>query len=136
MRSSNIYWKIVLVFILLTGAGAWWGWQAYPEWFEQGALVKEQDPQEITSGDDFDQDFELTRLANAERKAEMDRRYNEEVMKQYWPAFDAALDVGDLSEAALILALVRYLHPELPGLAQREQRLDEARLSLPRHGAR
>ena len=117
MRPSNVHWKIALVLILLIGAGAWWGWQAYPGLFGQGAQLGEQDSQGVTPVDTLEQSFEATRQAIAERDAELERKIIAESTKVHWPAFDAALDAGDLSEAAGILALVRYLQPRSTGFS-------------------
>ena len=51
-RWSSVALTLVIVVGALLGAGAWWGWQAYPEWFGQGPggsppVVKQEAPVEI-----------------------------------------------------------------------------------------
>ena len=59
----------------------------------------------------------------AARKAELERQRIAQAIEAHWTAFDTALEAEDLDEAASILAQVRALNPEEPGLADREQQL-------------
>ena len=61
-----------------------------------------------------------------ERLEELEKQLIEQVIKEHWAAFEAALEAEDLDEAADILSQVRDLNPEAPGLAENEQRLAEA----------
>ena len=65
--------------------------------------------------------------AGEQRLADLERQLIERIIEEQWVAFEAAMAVEDLDEAADILAQVRDLNPEAQGLAEREQRLAEAR---------
>ena len=62
-----------------------------------------------------------------QRLAELERQLTEEAIELHWASFETALRAEDLDEAAGILAQVRDLNPEAPGLAEGEQRLAEVR---------
>ena len=65
--------------------------------------------------------------AGEQRLSDLERQLIEQIVEEHWVAFEAALAVEDLDEAADILAQVRDLNPEAQGLAENEQRLAEAR---------
>ena len=62
-------------------------------------------------------------------RAELDRQ-RAETIQAHWSAFDTALAAENLDEAADILAQIRDLNPEEPGLPQGEQHLMEAQAEL------
>ena len=62
-----------------------------------------------------------------ERLEELEKQLIEQVIKEHWVAFEAALEAEDLDEAADILAQVRDLNPEDLELTENKQRLAEAR---------
>ena len=64
-------------------------------------------------------------------RAELDRQ-RAETIQAHWSAFDTALAAEDLDEATDILAQIRDLNPEEPGLPQGERRLMEAQAALER----
>ena len=71
---------------------------------------------------------EAAELAQGEQRletlsAELERQ-RVEAIQEHWKAFEVWLEAEDLSEAASILAQVRALNPEDPGLAAAEQRLE------------
>ena len=59
-------------------------------------------------------------------RTELERQQIAQVIEGHWDSFEAAMQAGDLDEAAGILAQVRDLNPEEPGLAAGEQRLATA----------
>ena len=59
-------------------------------------------------------------------RTELDRQRIAQVIEGHWDSFEAAIQVGDLDEAAGILVQVRELNPEEPGLSTGEQRLATA----------
>ena len=61
----------------------------------------------------------------AARQAELERQWTAQAIRTRWEAFEAALQAGDVGEAAAVLVQVRELNPEEPGLAAAEQRLAE-----------
>ena len=61
----------------------------------------------------------------AARQAELERQRTAQAIRTRWEAFEAALQAGDVGEAAAVLVQVRELNPEEPGLAAAEQRLAE-----------
>ena len=65
--------------------------------------------------------------AGEQRLSDLERQLIEQIVEEQWVAFEAALEVEDLDEAADILAQVRDVNPEALGLAENEQRLAEAR---------
>ena len=65
--------------------------------------------------------------AGEQRLVELERQLTEQAIEAHWASFETALEAEDLDEAAGILAQVRDLNPEAPGLAEWEQRLTEAR---------
>ena len=70
-------------------------------------------------------------LAQGEaRLAELERKLIDRVIKEHWAAFEAAMEVQDLDEAASLLTQVRALNPEYSGLAEGEQRLAAAQAAL------
>ena len=77
------------------------------------------------------------RLAEQERQrqAALERQRIAQAIETHWTAFEAAIQVEDMSEAADILTRVRALHPEEPGLAAGEQRLEVLRIELERQRA-
>ena len=66
------------------------------------------------------------------RQAELERQRIAQAIEAHWSAFDLALQAEDLDEATDVLAQVRDLSPEEPGLAAGEQRLEAARAELER----
>ena len=62
-----------------------------------------------------------------QRLVDLERQLIDKVIKDHWVAFEAALEMEDLDQAANILASVRDLNPETPRLADQKQSLDEAR---------
>ena len=66
----------------------------------------------------------------AARQVALERQRIAQAIEEHWTAFEAALEVEDLDEAADILARVRDLNPEAQGVAVREQRLAGARQSV------
>ena len=77
-----------------------------------------------------------TRLAQGEQRlkalrAEQERQ-RAEAIQAHWVAFEAAIQAEDLDEATGILAEIRGLHPEEPGLPEGKQRLVEAQAALER----
>ena len=87
--------------------------------------------------------LEATKQVRAERLAEIERQRQAELERQriakvvegHWKAFEAALGEENLSDAANILNQVRALHPEEPGLAAGERRLESLRAELERQRA-
>ena len=75
------------------------------------------------------------RQVRADRLAEQERQRIAQAIEAHWTAFEALIQVEDLSEAADILAQVRALNPEEPGLAAGEQRLEALRAELERQRA-
>ena len=67
--------------------------------------------------------LEAARQAREERLAEKERQRIEQVIRERWEAFDVALNEEDLNEAAGLLAQVRDLDSDAPGLADGERRL-------------
>ena len=65
--------------------------------------------------------------AGEQRLSDLERQLVEQIIEEQWVAFEAALEAEDLDEATDILAQVRDLDREAQGLAEREQRLAEAR---------
>ena len=65
-----------------------------------------------------------------QRLAELERQLTEEAIELHWASFETALQAEDLDEAAGILAQIRGLNSEAPGLAQGEQRLAKARQTV------
>ena len=61
-----------------------------------------------------------------QRLSDLERQLIEQIVEEQWVAFEAALAVEDLNEAADILVQVRDLNPEAQGLTENEQRLAEA----------
>ena len=59
-------------------------------------------------------------------------RQRAEAIQERWAAFEAAIQAEDLDEATAILAQVRDLHSEEPGLVAGEQRLAAAHAELER----
>ena len=59
-------------------------------------------------------------------RTELERQRTAQVIEGHWDSFEAAMQAGDLDEAAGILVQVRDLNPEEPGLAAGEQRLATA----------
>ena len=70
-----------------------------------------------------------------QRQAALEHQRIAQAIETHWTAFEAAIQVEDLSEAADILVQVRALHPEEPGLAAGEQRLEALRVELERQRA-
>ena len=68
--------------------------------------------------------------AGEQRLSELERQLNEQMVQQQWVAFESALEAEDPDEADDILVMIRDLDPENAGLAQREQRLAEARQTV------
>ena len=68
----------------------------------------------------------------AARQAELERQRIAQAIETHWSAFDSALQAEDLDEAAGILAQVRDLKPDEPGLAAGEERLAAAQAALER----
>ena len=64
--------------------------------------------------------------AGEQRLADLERQLIEQIVQEHWVAFEAALELEDLDEAADILAQVRDLNPEDSELAGSEQSLAEA----------
>ena len=90
-----------------------------------------------------EQRLEATRQARADRLAEREwqrqaalrtelERQRAEAIQEHWAAFEAAIQAEDLDEATAILAQVRDLHSEEPGLVAGEQRLAAAHAELER----
>ena len=61
----------------------------------------------------------------AARQAKLQNQRIAQAIKQYWIAFETALQAEDMAEATSILAEVRELNPEEPELAYRVQQLAE-----------
>ena len=59
------------------------------------------------------------------RQKELERQRISKAIEEHWTAFEAAIQAGDLYEAAGILVQIRDLKPDEPGLAAGEQRLVE-----------
>ena len=59
----------------------------------------------------------------AARQAELERQRIAQTIETHWAAFETALKEENFNEAEGILAQVRALNPEEPGLADREQQL-------------
>ena len=81
---------------------------------------------------------EIERQRQAEeaaRQAALERQRIAKVIEGHWKAFEAVLGEENLSDAADILAQVRALHPEEPGLAAGERRLESLRAELERQRA-
>ena len=68
----------------------------------------------------------------AARQAELERQRIANAIKAHWTAFETAIQTEDLGEATAILAQVRALNPDAPGLAAGEQRLAAAQAELER----
>ena len=68
----------------------------------------------------------------AARQAEQERQRIAQAIEEHWKAFETALGEENHSEAAGILAQVRDLNPEEPGLVAGEQRLAAAHAELER----
>ena len=66
----------------------------------------------------------------AARQAELERQRIANAIEEHWAAFDAAVEVEDLSNAAGILVRIRDLKPEEPGLEAGEQRLADLEQKL------
>ena len=64
-------------------------------------------------------------------RAELERQ-RAEAIQAHWAAFEAAIQKEDLDEATGILAQIRELSPEEPGLAAGEERLAAAQAELER----
>ena len=64
-------------------------------------------------------------------RAELERQ-RAETIQAHWSAFEAAIQAEDLDEATGILAEIRGLHPEEPGLPGGDQRLEAAQAELKR----
>ena len=65
-----------------------------------------------------------------QRLAELERQLIEQVIKEHWVTFEAALEAEDLDEAQNILAQIRDLDPETLGLVENAQRLADARQTV------
>ena len=63
------------------------------------------------------------RAEEAAKQAEQERTRIAKTIAEHWAAFEAAFQAEDLGKAQHILAQVRDLNPEEPGLAAGEQRL-------------
>ena len=63
----------------------------------------------------------------AARQAELERQRIEQAVMKHWESYEMALQAEDLDEATRILAQIRELNPEDPGLAKGEKRLTEAK---------
>ena len=61
----------------------------------------------------------------AVRQAELERQRIAQAIESHWAEFELALEVEDMDEAADILAQVRELNSEAPGLMERQHRLTE-----------
>ena len=68
----------------------------------------------------------------AARQAELERQRIAQEIKGHWEAFEAALSAEDMDETTAILAQIRELNPEEPGLSAGEQRLETAQVELER----
>ena len=78
-------------------------------------------------------DPETTGLSEGQQRlAALEQQQLVQAIKDHWAAFESALRAEDLDEAAGILAQVRDLNPEAPGLAAGEQRLEAAQTELER----
>ena len=64
-------------------------------------------------------------------RAELERQ-RAEAIQAHWAAFEAAIQAEDLDKATGILAQIRELSPEEPGLTTGEQRLETAQAELER----
>ena len=71
-------------------------------------------------------------LKGQQRLAALEQQQIAQAIKDHWAAFDSALRAEDLDEATGILAQVRALNPEEPGLAAGERRLVAAQTELER----
>ena len=68
--------------------------------------------------------------AGEQRLAKLERQLIEQVIKEHWVTFEAALEAEDLDEAQNILAQIRDLDPETLGLVENAQRLADARQTV------
>ena len=67
-------------------------------------------------------------LAEGEQRlSELERQLTEQAIELHWESFETALVAEDLDEATDILAQMRDLNPEAPGLTEGEQHLAKAR---------
>ena len=72
-------------------------------------------------------------LATGERRlADLVRQRLERAIEEHWESFEAAIQAEDLDGASGILAQIRELNPEEPGLATGRQRLATVRAELER----
>ena len=107
-------------------------WQAFE------AAIGEDNLSEVANILDQIRDLnpeELGLTAGGERlealRVELERQ-RAEAVQAHWSAFDTALEVEELDEAAGILAEIRGLNPEEPGLTTGEQRLEAVQVELER----
>ena len=68
----------------------------------------------------------------AARQAELERQRIAHAIEEHWESFKAAIQAEDLDGATGILAQIRELNPEEPGLATGRQRLATVRAELER----
>ena len=67
--------------------------------------------------------------AGEQRLADLEQRLREQAIQGQWEIFEKALEAEYMDVAAGVLANIRDLDPEAPGLMEGEQRLTEARQS-------
>jgi len=128
-------WLTTLGVLLLAGAGIWWGWQQYPQWFGQGDDVarllaaadanlqarRPTSPADSNVWDMYRRVLEL-RPANPQAMAGMGR-----VITSYMELFDEAMEQDAFDEAADYLSRINELHPDSPMLERGQQRLAVAK---------
>ncbi len=128
-------WLMTLEALLLIGAGAWWGWQQFPQWFGQGddvaRLLAAADAnlraRRLTSpagNNAWDMYRKVLNLqpGNPQAIAGM-----EQVITSYMELFDEAMGQQEFDKASGYLNRINELHPDSPMLEQGQQRLEAAR---------
>ncbi len=134
-RSGTSGWLMALGVLLLAGAGTWWGWQQYPQWFGQGddvaRLLAAADAnlraRRLTSPADnnaWDMYRRVLNLqpGNSEAMAGMER-----VIKSYMELFNEAMGQKEFDKASGYLSRIKERHPDSPMLKKGQQRLKVAK---------